>query len=551
VRFATLPARSFWVDEAHTALATKLDFAAMLHQWLLHEETPPLYFTLAWLWTGALGHDEAGLRSLSALAGTATIPVAYAVGHRLGGRRVGLVAALLTAVNPLAVWFSQDGRAYALLVLFAGLSFLAFLRALDRPARGRLATWAGASALTVACHYFAVFLVAAEAVWLCVVHGERRRALAAAAVVPAGTFLALLPIALNQRGHTSLFIRASSLPSRLVQIPAQYVVGLQPPAQVLVSVLAALALPLAGFLLVARADARERRSAALAGFVGGAALLGPVALALVPGLDYLLTRHTVAAFVPLVSVVAIALGGRRAGWVGAGALIWLCAFSLMIDVVTANASKFNHEDWRTAADAIGRVGGPRALVLTPAQGRGVLSFYIPRAQPPKRSVLAVREIAVIGLPPRLRRVGQSPRPPRPPAPVPPPGFVLAERREAPTFTLLRYRAGRDVKVTQQALRSLALTRSERVALLVQTSALLRRQPRADVRGGDRARLRTSVDSNLQLVASTGLPAQPSSPRRGLLGGKPAGEVQPPPEAFDLPETRRAKEVLVTGGGRGD
>jgi uncharacterized membrane protein len=40
------------------------------------ESTPPLYYAIAWVWAKVLSTSESGLRSLSALLGTATIPVA-------------------------------------------------------------------------------------------------------------------------------------------------------------------------------------------------------------------------------------------------------------------------------------------------------------------------------------------------------------------------------------------------------------------------------------------------------------------------------------------
>jgi len=71
-----------------------------------------------------------GLRSLSALAGTASIAVVYlgAVSLPLP-RRAGLVAAAIVAVSPALIWFSQDARAYALVFLLTALSFLFFARA--------------------------------------------------------------------------------------------------------------------------------------------------------------------------------------------------------------------------------------------------------------------------------------------------------------------------------------------------------------------------------------------------------------------------------------
>jgi hypothetical protein len=440
----------------------------MLHLWRQQEDNPPLYYVVAWVWTRVFGTGEVGLRSLSALLGTATIPVAYAAAARLATVRAGLVAAGLAAVSPMLVWFSQDGRSYALMVLLAGISFLAFVRALQEPRPSWLAAWAVASAATLATHYYAAFLVGAEAVWLLTAHRRSRTVLVAVAV-PAATLIALLPVAISQRSERGVatFLRESSLASRAAQVPAQYVVGFQPPAQVAVSLLAFLGVVVAAWLLIARADPHERRGAATAGLVGAAAVLGPAVLALVPRFDYLLTRVTAAAWVPLGAAVAIGLGARRAGALGALALAWLVVWSVTIDVVTADNPKFDHDDWRAAARALPPPDPParRVLVVTPNSGAIVLPLYLPGGGRLRGAPRAASEIDVVGLPPPTRRIGHGPVPPRPPSPPPPPGFRLVERRAAATFTLLRYRAVRPVALRRARLLAMGLTPRERPALL--------------------------------------------------------------------------------------
>src|SRR5215204_1376947 len=147
LRFATLDGQSYWFDEAVTVQLLRMDLGDMLSAIPDSESTPPLYYVVAWLWTQLFGTGEVGLRSLSALAGTATIPVAYAVGARALSARAGLVAAALVAANPLLVWYSQEARAYALLVLLTALTVLVLPRALERPTAGRLTAWAALSAL--------------------------------------------------------------------------------------------------------------------------------------------------------------------------------------------------------------------------------------------------------------------------------------------------------------------------------------------------------------------------------------------------------------------
>src|SRR4051794_15460150 len=108
LRFATLDVQSYHHDEVVTASRILREgFGHAMDAVSFSESAPPLYYALAWLWTQVTGTGEYGLRSLSALAGVATIPVAYLLGQALRERRAGIAAAALVAVNPMLLWYSQ------------------------------------------------------------------------------------------------------------------------------------------------------------------------------------------------------------------------------------------------------------------------------------------------------------------------------------------------------------------------------------------------------------------------------------------------------------
>jgi uncharacterized membrane protein len=159
-----LEARSFWRDEAVTVLLMRLDFLAMLRAIPGSEGAPPFYHVVAWLWCRLFGTGEAGVRALSALIGTVTIPVICLAAARLVSLRAGLTAAALATVSPLLVWFSLDARPYVLLVLLGALSFLYFIEYLTDRSQRSAALWAVSSVLALATHYYAFFLIAPEAV---------------------------------------------------------------------------------------------------------------------------------------------------------------------------------------------------------------------------------------------------------------------------------------------------------------------------------------------------------------------------------------------------
>jgi mannosyltransferase len=142
LRLSTLGLQSFWYDEAFTPVhVLHPSLWATLRSVAHTENTPPLWYVLAWADARVLGTGEVALRLPSALAGIATVPVAWALGRELEGPRArgaAAVCAALVAVNPLFVWYSQEARAYALFVLVAALAMLCFLRVLREPAPRRV-----------------------------------------------------------------------------------------------------------------------------------------------------------------------------------------------------------------------------------------------------------------------------------------------------------------------------------------------------------------------------------------------------------------------------
>src|SRR5947209_3430985 len=121
LRFWRLGHQSFWYDEAFTVTLVHHSAGTMLGLLPRTELTPPLYYCVAWLWARVFGFGELGLRSLSAVAGVMTVPVMYVAARRFLDQRAGLIAAALVACNPLLIWYSQEARSYALLLLMTSL----------------------------------------------------------------------------------------------------------------------------------------------------------------------------------------------------------------------------------------------------------------------------------------------------------------------------------------------------------------------------------------------------------------------------------------------
>ncbi len=380
LRFATLGAQSYHHDEIVTASRILRDgFGHAMNAVGFSESAPPLYYALAWAWTQVTGTGEFGLRSLSAVAGVATVPVAYLLGLELRGRRAGLMSAALVAVNPMLLWYSQEARAYALFALLCAVSLLYCARALRGGRRRDFTAWGVASALALATHYFAVFPIAVELVWLA---RRRGRASLPGLGILGASALALVPLAIHQMsiGHAE-WISNFSLGHRLWETGATFVTGetgdiiarQEHPALALVPLALALA---ALALLATRADRHERRAAALPLSVAVGAIGVPLALALAaPSKDYVLARNLIPALVPLLVAVGIAVtlpGARRLGTAVGAALL---AYSLGFSVWASVSPDLQRPDWGAVAAELGEPTAPRATV-TWTLGEASLRYYL-------------------------------------------------------------------------------------------------------------------------------------------------------------------------------
>lgn len=120
---------------------------------------PPLFNLLLSWWLNLFGSDSFA-RWLSVLFGVATVPVVWLLGNDLGGRRVAVSAAAVVAVMPVHVWFSQEARAYSLLVLLAGLTLWTFCRAQECGQTRYWSSFAFFGAAGLYTHYFFAGLLA-------------------------------------------------------------------------------------------------------------------------------------------------------------------------------------------------------------------------------------------------------------------------------------------------------------------------------------------------------------------------------------------------------
>jgi mannosyltransferase len=157
LRFYSLAAESLWFDETYSVWVARHPVA-----WHIALSTqrifPPLYYLCLHFWLG-LGSSEFVVRSLSVWIGLGSIVAVYGLAKQLFDARIGLLSALLLAISPLHIWYSQEARMY-ILVATLGLCSAYFMLCALR--QGRLWHWAAyilSTAALMNTHYFAIFLV--------------------------------------------------------------------------------------------------------------------------------------------------------------------------------------------------------------------------------------------------------------------------------------------------------------------------------------------------------------------------------------------------------
>jgi len=207
LRFVTRS--DLWLDEALTVNIARLPLGE-LEEALRHDGAPPLYYVLLHGWMEVAGDGDVAVRAMSGLFAVASLPLAFLVGRRVGGRAVAWAAVVVLASSPYAIRYATENRPYSLQILLVLLGWLALCGALERPGLAPLAAVAAVTGLLLYTQYWSMWLLAIVGVCLVwrAVRGEalagRQAARSAIVAIVAGglTFLPWVPTFLYQAANT-------------------------------------------------------------------------------------------------------------------------------------------------------------------------------------------------------------------------------------------------------------------------------------------------------------------------------------------------------------
>jgi mannosyltransferase len=164
LRFYQLGSRSLWFDEAasvnnaRSILTLSSEGTIDPFAFTIRERVPPLYFLLLTPFY-LLSHSEAILRLLSVISGIISLPLMYLLGAQLFSRKIGLIGAILLAVSPFHIYYSQELRPYSLFLLFSLLALYLSLLAIEKDRNIYYVGWSLAIVLGIYTHLYMLFLL--------------------------------------------------------------------------------------------------------------------------------------------------------------------------------------------------------------------------------------------------------------------------------------------------------------------------------------------------------------------------------------------------------
>lgn len=396
LRIVGLSSESLWLDEGITAWRMRMSFPDLLFH--MNEGTQgSLYYLALRAWCSVFGTSEAAMRLPSAICGILTIPIVERLGRRWFGPVAGGAAALLLAVNPFAIHYSQEARPYAAFLLLVAASTLLLARLLGGDARRRDAVlYVLTTAAALCVHAYGVFLLVAHAAAAEIIRRAapgtamdlpRRRFVKLAGAAALVSAPALFLFALEYTNVANKTSSASWIPDS--GLPILWTTFAQFFGGAWVAGLALAMIP-AVLVLRARADLQLRARIFAAFAIVAAFVLLPWAISLI-GESIYFPRYTIPALAPV-----LLLAGAAIAIASASALVRAVLLALLLLASAAPLYRYytlvDKDPWREAATMLTARSRPGDVIAVfPHWTIRPLEYYL--RVPESVHVAAIRDTA--------------------------------------------------------------------------------------------------------------------------------------------------------------
>ncbi len=207
LRFYTFDQKSLWIDEIHTYNESRDDLRSQIEYYKQNPTSlhPPIFFILTHYFY-PFSKPERDLRIIPLIFGTLSIPMIYFLA-KLFSPAIALPCTLSLIFMTYHIYFSQDGRPYALLMFLGMASIYFFMKHLTTLKKKYLLVIALFFAILFHTNYSSIlFVVLSQILWFYSTNEKVRKFDPVSILILNGTFLLLclpwiLLILLNYKGQ--------------------------------------------------------------------------------------------------------------------------------------------------------------------------------------------------------------------------------------------------------------------------------------------------------------------------------------------------------------
>lgn len=147
---------SLWLDEATTALVSKMPIIDLFAKFLPSDFHPPLYYLFMHYWVGIFGDSEVALRIPSLIFSLLAIYVVC--------KSFGKIVAILLATGPLVFYYAQEARMYSMAMFLAVGLISSFVKISKKGSVGDWVLFSVFLSLLFLTDYVAVLII--PAIWI-------------------------------------------------------------------------------------------------------------------------------------------------------------------------------------------------------------------------------------------------------------------------------------------------------------------------------------------------------------------------------------------------
>ena len=162
LRFYHIDFQSLWYDEVHSTNGADPDLSFGEIVEYSRTDQPPLFFLILHYCFKIFGFNDLVARSVVAVIGVTGVVAMFFLGKEIKDVNLGLISALLTAVNFFHISYSQEVRFYSLLFLLSAFSFFYFIRTLKNFRVLDIALYTVCISAAIYTHYYGMVLLGAQ-----------------------------------------------------------------------------------------------------------------------------------------------------------------------------------------------------------------------------------------------------------------------------------------------------------------------------------------------------------------------------------------------------